>query len=278
MQRNIILLLTLLILPLAGENVFTRIVKGKDHTDLQTGITNYEKSGISVSLIGAVHIADKAYYEKLNREFRNYDSLLFELVGGDVLKGAQPPKEEDAIPADGDLGLIKTSFEGFARDLALTKQNEEIDFTAANFVHADMSHAQFEAAMEANKERIFEAAFAMALQSKMPDMASFLEARLRQDANGQKRSLASLLGSAGNAGGLLGDSVLIGERNAVAFEVLKNEIAAGKRKIGIFYGAAHLQDMHARLTAMGFQPKGHRWLTAWHMPGPPLPDETGKSE
>lgn len=44
-----------------------------------------------------------------------------------------------------------------------------------------------------------------------------------------------------------GKSTLITERNAKAFEVLDREIKAGKKKLGIFYGAGHLKDMHQRL-------------------------------
>src|SRR5688572_7108223 len=36
-------------------------------------------SGQTVDLIGAVHIADAAYYHVLNQRFDSYDSVLFEL-------------------------------------------------------------------------------------------------------------------------------------------------------------------------------------------------------
>ncbi len=38
-------------------------------------------------------------------------------------------------------------------------------------------------------------------------------------------------------------STIISERNKVALAGLKEQIAAGKKRIGIFYGAGHMPDM-----------------------------------
>ncbi len=42
-------------------------------------------------------------------------------------------------------------------------------------------------------------------------------------------------------------NTLIKGPNRKAFEVLSRELAAGKRKIAVFYGAGHLSDMAQRL-------------------------------
>ncbi len=53
---------------------------------MQTAVVRYTnkaaagKDPVQVDLIGAVHIADPAYYEKLNERFKHYDVLLYELV------------------------------------------------------------------------------------------------------------------------------------------------------------------------------------------------------
>jgi hypothetical protein len=62
-------------------------------------------------------------------------------------------------------------------------------------------------------------------------------------------------------------SVIITERNRRAFEVLEEQIAAGKKNIGVFYGAGHFPDMEKRLAAMGFKKVGQTWRTAWDMRG-----------
>ena len=61
-------------------------------------------------------------------------------------------------------------------------------------------------------------------------------------------------------------STLITERNKRALEVLRAQQAAGKRKLGIFYGAGHLSDMHKRLVEeFGLQPIAIFWLEAWDL-------------
>jgi hypothetical protein len=61
-------------------------------------------------------------------------------------------------------------------------------------------------------------------------------------------------------------STIITARNQKALEVLKREIEAGKKKIGIFYGAGHLADMEERLLKdFDLKRENERWLTAWDM-------------
>ena len=61
-------------------------------------------------------------------------------------------------------------------------------------------------------------------------------------------------------------STIIDHRNAKCMEVLKEEIAAGKRNLAIFYGAGHLPDMQQRLMS-DFKMKrgGQYWLEAWSL-------------
>jgi hypothetical protein len=59
--------------------------------------------------------------------------------------------------------------------------------------------------------------------------------------------------------------VLVTERNKAALKVLSEELGKGKKKIAIFYGAAHMTDMSKRLEAMGFSPVGTRWNVAWDL-------------
>src|SRR6267154_1756313 len=61
---------------------FTRFVEDETGARLQTGVHSYRnKDGVAVDLIGAIHIADKAYYTKLNARFTRYDAMLYEMVG-----------------------------------------------------------------------------------------------------------------------------------------------------------------------------------------------------
>jgi hypothetical protein len=60
-------------------------------------------------------------------------------------------------------------------------------------------------------------------------------------------------------------TVIVGERNKAAMTALKEQLSAGKQKLAIFYGAAHLPDMEVRLRELGFHKRGQRWLVAWDM-------------
>jgi hypothetical protein len=61
-------------------------------------------------------------------------------------------------------------------------------------------------------------------------------------------------------------SVLLTERNKAAMKVLKEQLAAGKKKLGIFYGAGHMTGLEQMLTSeMGFERTNVRWVVAWDM-------------
>jgi hypothetical protein len=61
-------------------------------------------------------------------------------------------------------------------------------------------------------------------------------------------------------------STLITERNKVALTVLREQLAAGKQRLAVFYGAGHLTDMDQRLRReFGMQPVSITWLTAWDL-------------
>ena len=62
-----------------------------------------------------------------------------------------------------------------------------------------------------------------------------------------------------------GENVIIGDRNARCIEVLDREIAAGKKKLGIFYGAGHFPDIERRLLEKGFTRVSQKWATAWRV-------------
>ena len=49
---------------------------------LETAIVRFrdKSQGLTVDLVGAIHIADKAYYDALNRRFKTYEAVLYELV------------------------------------------------------------------------------------------------------------------------------------------------------------------------------------------------------
>jgi hypothetical protein len=64
-------------------------------------------------------------------------------------------------------------------------------------------------------------------------------------------------------------STLITDRNAAALRVLKDQLGRGRRRIAIFYGAAHMEDFDRRLREdFGLQPRETVWLEAWDLREP----------
>src|SRR5581483_1503302 len=78
----------------------------------------------------------------------------------------------------------------------------------------------------------------------------------------QFESMESL---AGGLGGTL-NTILVTDRNKAAMKVFQKELTQGKKKIAIFYGAAHMPDFEKRLQEdFGMKRQSERWLTAWDL-------------
>ena len=71
---------------------FIRFNETDFNASLETASAKYINDDVEVELIGVVHIADKKYYQDFNEKFKIYDSLLYEMVGGDPDK---PLTKED---------------------------------------------------------------------------------------------------------------------------------------------------------------------------------------
>lgn len=258
---------------------FIRVRKGEDNRPaaMETSIVRYTgptRPGVVVDLIGAIHIADQAYYDELNKLFEKYDIVLYELVapeGTRVPKGGR--KEGTSHP----LGLMQG---GMGSILELKHQLDCIDYTKDNLVHADMSPAEFSKTMDQRGESFLQmflrmmgqgvaqsgagggmndAALIMALFS--PDRATKLKSLLAEQFQNLEGHMAVLDGPEG--------STIITERNRKCLEVLTKQLDAGKKKIGIFYGAGHLPDMQRRLaTDYQLHRTTEQWLTAWQLQQP----------
>ena len=270
----------------AEEQKYLRIVRdAKDvPTKLDTAIVRYvgkkgKYAGVTVDLIGAVHIGDKSYYDELNKRFAGYEALLYELMAP---KGTRIPKGGGQGRSGHPIGLMQ---EGMTDVLGLSYQLREVDYTKKNFVHADMSPKEFDAKMDERGESWMGMAFKMmgqsiAMQAQKGGAASTeMEMLLALfDANRElkmKRALAKqfedMEGVMDSFGGEEG-STIITERNIAALKVLKQQLRKGKKNVGIFYGAGHLPDMDKRLIEeFGLKRDKTEWLTAWDMSEPAKP-------
>ena len=264
-----------------GDDAWVRYEKTDDGEPLglQTAIGRYEGTPrgasrrVVVDLVGAIHVGDAAYYRALNRKFRGYDVVLYELVAPE---GTVVPRG-GRVGNDSPLGAVQN---GMASMLELDHQLQRVDYTRPNFVHADMSPTELLQSMKDRDEGFVQMYFrllgqSIAEQSRQAAkgesaevdliMAMFSNDRARQlkiALASQLSQLESLLGGFGGEDG----STIIEERNRIALEDLQTQIDAGKRKIAVFYGAGHLTDMDERLRRdFGLRQTEKEWITAWDL-------------
>ena len=251
---------------------FVRFVKIDDGGHLDIAVTTYEKDGITVIFYGAVHIADKAIYQEMNKRFATCDALLYELVGPDDYR---PTKDRD----QGGFNPVAMLQLGMKQSLGLTFQLDEVDYQPGNFVHADMTQEEFQSSMLERGESLMSIMFDMMTngmkmqrakqeaggdQSKPASFDLVKAFRNREGQHLMRVTFASQLEqmemmAAGGDG-----STLLEGRNEKCLKVLRREISSGKKRLGIYYEAAHLPHMEQRLVEdMGFKKIAHEWLVAW---------------
>lgn len=253
---------------------FVRFVKEGEGGHLDTAITTYRKGDVQVVLFGAVHIADQACYELLNDRFTACDALLYELVGPENYR---PTKDRET--GFNPLSMLQ---QGMKTSMELSFQLDAIDYSPPNFVHADMTPEEFAASMAERGESLLSLILDMMSQGMKAQRAKLENGEVAsgpvwdgdlvkafRSGNGrhqlrlafatQMEELEMLA-----AGGKEGGTTLLEGRNEKCLTVLQREIAAGKKKLGIYYGAAHLPHMEKRLVeGLGFTKVEHEWLVAW---------------
>jgi hypothetical protein len=243
---------------------YMRFVANGDGGSLQTAIVDFKNdAGVTVHLVAAVHIADKAYYDKLNKTFKGYDAVLYEMIKP---KGSGVPQPNQA-PTNA-LTMVQRMMKDM---LGLDFQLDDIDYHADNFVHADLDAETFQK-MEADRG---ESILGLMVQQAIKNMTSEqkhatpdvgvgdLLDMFSSDDGGRKLKLILAQQFGDIEDEFSGATVLITERNRAALHVMRDEMAAGKKNLAIFYGAGHMEDMSERLEDMGFRRGATAWETAW---------------
>ena len=241
---------------------------------LQMSVASYvpanDDSLLQVDLVGAIHIGDPAYYAELNDRFESYDVLLYELIA-----------PSDAVRSDrveGRKGILSTTQVGMTKLLGLSFQLDEIRYDAANFVHADLSPKELRASMQERGEslyvyfwRIFFATMNEYARDPLGlrdiEMLSGMLAAGHEDSF--KTMMAYEMTDLDSVQDILGDdsgNAVIGARNQRAVDILVREIEAGAKRIGIFYGVAHMPDLEEKLIEqLGLTYTAIDWVDAWQL-------------
>jgi hypothetical protein len=265
------------ILPAAGaESRFIRLQRNENRQPvaLQTVVAKYIPAGgeksVEIDLVAVVHIGEKTYYERLNKEFEKYDSVLYELVAP---QGSKPPKDGEK-KSDNPIAMLQQGMKLFLR---LEHQLEVVDYQKANFIHADLSPEGMKKAM---KERgddettivlgvIADFLRKMNLEAGKPQpQAPDISLTDLLNPIKFKRMMAQQFEDAGgdvSLGGTI-NRLLVEDRNKACIKVLQQQLTAGKKKIAIFYGAAHMPDFDRRLKEdFNMKRTESEWITAWNL-------------
>lgn len=260
-------------------NRYLRIVKDEagEPVSLQTAIISFrsedpEKNDLTIDLVGAIHVAEPEYYDQLNREFDEYDAVLYELVAPKGTRPEQGSKNKNT-------GFIGSMQHGMTDLLDLEHQLDGINYKRDQFVHADLSPTEFAESMRKRKESVFGYAVRLfaassvqqAVQKKngTEDMAMFAAMFSPDRASALKRAMAPQFVNMEMTMFLVDGpkgSTLISARNQKAIDILVEKIGEGKKKIAIFYGAGHLPDLERRVVKQLKLKRGKtRWLQAWDL-------------
>ncbi|MBP3558854.1 MAG: hypothetical protein J6K20_14285 [Thermoguttaceae bacterium] len=234
-----------------------------------------ETRSVSVDLIGAIHLGEQSYYERLNAEFKEYETVVFELVADegfdvkDLAAAKEAKKEEPASPLD----AIPILQETFADALGFVNQTDGIDYSAANLKRGDADADDFLKRLTTGGDipRFFaNSSLASLFSSENGRFEGWALAYLL--AKDKRLTLRRLFADELARTELAShpdekETALIHFRNKIAIDVAKQELAAGKTKIAVFYGAAHLDDLARRVEKTLENPRRSepRWITAWSM-------------
>jgi len=227
--------------------------------------------GMYVDLISAVHIADKSYYDNLNKLFKTYDVVLYELVAEEGTRVGDKKASEGK-------SLLSALQQGMKNVLGLTFQLDEVDYSPKNFVHADISPEDFKNSMDKRGESFFSMFLRMMLvsmqqQATNPNAVSDADLIMALFSDNRERDLKIIAANqfiemepVMNA--IEGDkgSTIVTERNLKALKVLRQEIEKGNKTFAIFYGAAHMPEMaKVMMKEFKLKPDQVNWVDAWNL-------------
>lgn len=263
---------------------FLRLRKDKSQKPvaMQVAISRYvaENGGkpITVDLVAVVHIGEKEFYEKLNKAFKEYDAVLYELVAPEGTVIDQKSLKENSNP----LRMMQSIPQQM---LGLDSQLEIIDYKAKNFVHADLTPEEIAAKMAERgdtaltilldtasdmirqQNKAAQKASSSESSSMSNDLTSMLE--MMGDPAKMKLAMAKQFVESGDLDLGLGKSLnqlLIKDRNEAAMKDFNKQVFVGNRKLAIFYGAAHMPDFEKRLKEdYDFKLKKQTWIDAWDL-------------
>lgn len=230
--------------------------------ELQIAVESFTLRGITVDLYGVVHMADRAYFQQVQRDLNRYDVVLYE----GVKRGTEPNVETKG------LNLIQ---QGMAKILDLEFQMKEIDYSGPNMVHADIDLETLQEKLGDQQlsplDGLFTPEQIRMVEPLIKTLGDFLDSWLESNQEMRvqlKSQFAEQLSSSDIEAQLPPDmkKAIIDDRNDIVMNALGETLRdPTKRRIAIFYGAGHNPDFARRMLAAGWERGEKTWKTAWRI-------------
>lgn len=252
---------------------YLRYVTTESPATLETSvITLTSPKGESIDLVAVVHVAEAGYYDSFNKRFQGYDAVLYEMILPQEMVGERLPS---SMSADSGVAGLQGMM---ARAMGLQAQIGSIDYSQENFVHADLTAEGLAVSMERRQESLFTYLQRAIMSSAEEDedlgvsdqelaeldfMAILNGTPRASDQRTLRKLFAHSLASSGGFLSGMDDSAILASRNVAALRALDRELKKGGRKFALFYGAAHMPDIEAKLRRKGWTRTGSEWLKAW---------------
>jgi hypothetical protein len=255
---------------------YTRFADGPAGTDgglqMATILFEHPRTHMVVSLVGAIHVGDAAYYRDLRTILDSHDRVLYELVTGKNTDG---------------FSEVYGRFSGtIGRLLQLESQKTIVDYgrPPKNWVHADLSWSRLKRELEVERldliprEKQEEMKTILGYVDKYMKFAEvvglsrgtalilkrLLGKKMGQDLDATLEQL-EMAKSTERRPGLMGRMMRLREKKAM--KVLRRELRRKRHEsFAVFYGAGHMPYFEMRLRKMGFEKLGVAWVTAWKVP------------
>lgn len=258
MRSILVCALLVLSVAVAGAAERTRFVRQKPGA-FQTASVVYTSpaSKVEIVLSAVVHVAEKTYFQKLQKRLAASDLVLYEAVQAGDSEHPVPATDRWLDPAQA-LGSM----------LGLVHQATALDYHADNFVWADVSLDEL--FREGGATDLLSSLLGSAPAGASPALVEGIS-NLMWSAFDPKRAragLASVLATAfDDLPGMLGTKLahsLIEMRNDRLMQVLDERLPRlPKGRITVLYGAGHMPDIDRRLLQRGWSVAKSTWYSAW---------------
>ncbi len=223
-------------------------------------------------LVGAIHIGSKDYYQSLQKLLDQNSMVLYE--------GVKPGEKKDPAEAkpseQGESQAATTKktpiYQVLSDALGLQFQLVSIDYSKPSWKNCDLTWAEMDKLNQEAKAKGGSGQLDQIKQLLDPNspMAAMLTQMLQTATPGTKEGIKLLLVTkAGQTEGTGFDpateAIVVKARNHVVMDRVEFELTAPTplKSIGIFYGAAHLDDMEKTLTSKyGYKLAEKKWFLA----------------